>query len=756
MRPHQPQDDIALYEREAHQLFGDDEDGDRTRTPPRVDALGARLMTEFKDAVIRRTETERRWLSDLRQYRGIYEPDVEAGLVGRSRAFLKKTRVKVKTTDARLLDLLFPANRERNFEIVPTPRPTMPAKQMREVYLAVRAALNDARPTRDQIEAEVKARVKVSADRMAQRIDDQLVEARYRKVAKRVLHDGNLYGTGVLKGGSLIERRVRTSYQRDPKTGRYVPVSESFVVPFIEHVPVWRYYPDMDVTEVEHCRYEWQHHRLTKAGFVALTERRTFSKQRITQYVEANPRGLIEQFNYESELRTIGDRESVALIDCGQFDIYERWGYIDAADLADAGVQVPEERRHESIYCNVWILPNGTVVKATMAPTDAAQRQYHIYTFDKDETSIFGEGLASIMRGDQEMINAAVRMILDNAAVTAGPQFEVMTGEMAGNYDPTNIHALKVWPRKKGDAQYPAVRVINVDSHLNELQAILQLFDLNADETTVIPKYSYAENPTQGAASTVGGLSMLMGQLNIAMKDLVANWDDGITGPFISALYHWNMRYCADESVKGDFDINARGVASLVAKELRTNQLAQFSVSLQPEERPFVKWYEVVKAKAEALELRDAVKSEKEVEEEQSSQIVQMQQQMQMQQQQLMMAQLQANVAKINAQAQQAMAAVQKVMAEVGLLGARATGEKVSAAYAAMQAAGVAAQSPQIAPAGDAILRSAGWVDATPEQGTPSAAPGQEPPPMIPNAPTAGVGGEAGIETAQLDGGNVP
>ena len=47
---------------------------------------------------------------------------------------------------------------------------------------------------------------------------------------------------------------------------------------------------------------------------------------------------------------------------------------------------------------------------------------------------------------------------------------------------------------------------------------------------------------------------------------------------------------------------------------------------------------------------------------------------------------------------------------------AQAVSTKVSAAYAAMQAGGAATQNPQVAIAGDEILKSAGWVDATPEQ----------------------------------------
>src|SRR5213076_1126208 len=81
-----------------------------------VDALGTTLIAEFGQAELARRETEERWLKDLRQYRGIYDPEILA-LIGknRSKAFVRATRVKVKTVDARVADLLFPNGTERTW-----------------------------------------------------------------------------------------------------------------------------------------------------------------------------------------------------------------------------------------------------------------------------------------------------------------------------------------------------------------------------------------------------------------------------------------------------------------------------------------------------------------------------------------------------------------------------------------------------------------------------------------------------------------
>ena len=67
--------------------------------------LGVELLSEFAEAELLRREAELRWLNDLRQYKGLYEPDEEAAMAeGRSRAFFRKTRIKVESVDARLME----------------------------------------------------------------------------------------------------------------------------------------------------------------------------------------------------------------------------------------------------------------------------------------------------------------------------------------------------------------------------------------------------------------------------------------------------------------------------------------------------------------------------------------------------------------------------------------------------------------------------------------------------------------------------
>ena len=738
------------------------------QTMAQVDALGATLLAEFAQAELDRRQTEERWLKDLRQYKGQYDPEVLAKIgPNRSKAFVRKTRVKIKTIDSRVADLLFPAGAEKNWEIDSTPKPSISPEQKQLITQQIlqtvaMQAQQAGQPAPTQVPAEVVeqaviAMAKEAAKRMSKVIEDQLVEARYKQVALQTIHSGHLYGTGVMKG-PLVERKVRTRFVQEGNN--WVAKSETYVVPFVDFVPLWRFYPDMSASELDQCRYVYERHQMTKADLVDLSQRKSFKKDRIVNYIKANPAGEVKLRYFDNELRVIGERNATQGNRAGTYEVLERWGWLDGEKLKDAGVAVPEARIHETFFANVWLLPNGEIIKAVLQPINGVTWPYHLYHFDKDETSIFAEGIASIMRDDQTMINASTRMMLDNAGITAGPQLEVNPSLLA-SLDKVEEHfPWKIWLRNNANPGSPAVRVIEMPSGLAPLAAMADRFENNADETTAIPRYMTGENATSGAAGTAQGMSMLMGAANIVIKDLITAYDEGITRPFLQALYRWNMQFHKEAAIKGDFDVKARGAASLVQKEVRARQLNEFAAqTANPMDAPFIKRDALLRQRAEANELSDVVKTEDEVMAEQNNEMIQMQQQMAMQQQQLVMAELGKKVELLAAQAA-------KAMAEVEAVKAKAVSTKVEAVYAALQAGGTATSTPLIAPAGDEILRSSGWQDATPDPtiaqlgGPPVQPDGQmvQPPmapmqPDMPNveAPTGMAGRREGIETQAIE-----
>lgn len=436
-----------------------------------LDALGHILLSEFSKAEVDRHKTEERWLKDLRQYRGIYDPEVEASIgANRSKAFVRATRVKVKTVDARVTDLLFPSNSDRNWTAEPTPSPSLDEETKKVIFDGLYAILGKE-PTKFDLDNAERDLVKAAAKKMTQVIDDQLAESRYKQSARKVLHSGHLYGTGVLKA-PLVERKIRTKFTKNLKTKKWQMITETYVVPFVDYVPLWRFYPDMSATELEDCRYTYELHQLTQQKLADMAQRKSFNGAVIKAYILAHPKGEQATRRHDSELRQIGERETSNTKDSGQYEILERWGWLSGEQLSYVGVTVPQDRMHESFFSNVWLLPNGEVIKAVLQPLNGTTWPYHLYYFDKDETSIFGDGLASVMSDDQTMINAGTRMVLDNAALTAGPQFEANMELLATTEKADEMYPFKIWKRNGKDAGSPALRVLDVPNGLEDIMPI--------------------------------------------------------------------------------------------------------------------------------------------------------------------------------------------------------------------------------------------------------------------------------------------
>ena len=50
---------------------------------------------------------------------------------------------------------------------------------------------------------------------------------------------------------------------------------------------------------------------------------------------------------------------------------------------------------------------------------------------------------------------------------------------------------------------------------------------------------------------------MLMNAANTVRRRQVKLWDDNVTKPMIRDFYHFNMLHSDDETIKGDFNVEA-------------------------------------------------------------------------------------------------------------------------------------------------------------------------------------------------------
>jgi hypothetical protein len=579
--------------------------------------LGDSLEKMFTEYETDRKLTEERWIKDLRQYRGEYDPEVLARLhPKRSKAFLSLTRTKTKTVAARETDLLFPANGTKNWSINPSPIPELVPEIIEQITLQYQEATGE-KPTEDMIRKFINEEATKRSDNMEKEMADQLNALKYRWIIRQTIFDGNLYGTGILKG-PLAKTTMTKRWLPNKETGEWVTIELEKLAPYCENVSVWDVYPDMSAKQPDDMRGVFQRYVMNRHKVFELAKRPDFNGEAILAYLQQFPMGDAETKPFENDLRSLNDatvletsihsHESSGpahISRKGKYELKEFWGFLNADELRTAGMIVPDELGME-IAANVWIL-GDLIIKANVSPVEGVNLPYHFYYYDKDDTSIWGEGIPSIMRDAQSLFNASVRAMLDNAAISAGPIIEANMDLLEPTEDPKDLFPFRVFLRdgQGADAQAQAIRVYSLPSYTTEFMGMIQFFMGAADEVTAIPRYMYGDSQNVGGAGkTASGLSMLMGAANVTVKDQIKNFDDGITLPFIKGLYFWNMEFNPKNNIKGDYEVTAKGSTSLIAKEVKAESLITFmNVTNNPTDLMYTKRDNILREYAKVMDL---------------------------------------------------------------------------------------------------------------------------------------------------------
>lgn len=592
-------------------------------------SFGYRLYNEFSIDKAYRRPKELEWLEDLRQYKGLYDPGVSIP-ADQSKVYPKITRSKLNIALSRLHEMLFPET-ERNFEIEPTPDPRID----KEMVMGIAQSLiqidpetqEPILPTADELQLAIEKFVAKQCENMLKVVDDQFIEMDYKEKVKEVLRSGLKFGTGILKGPMVTKRTKRR--WRPITDGDYEEQVDTEDVPELKYVRIWDWYPDMTTTDYRNMERCYERHVFTKHDLRKLVKAHGFYADIIVQYMKDHPDGDYTPENWEVDLQVIeveagtgndGTQKFTIITSGGtetsrstyrktgkKYIILERWGFVDGSDLAACGVDVPDVSLEYG--ANIWLL-GKKVIKAALY--DGSTDLYKVFYYEKDETSIFGEGLPRVMRHSQIAVASASRMVLDNAAVTAGPQLEVNWSLLTPGVDVSGIHSRKIWLREgRGiEAQYPALRAVNFDSHIDELLKVIDVFKNFGDEETTLPTWLINQTVNnESAQQTSGKLSAI----TISIKDIVKHFD-AFTERVIQDMYAWNMEFNPRTDIKGDYTCKATASESLVMKEIRMQALTQLSSTLTEEEWDYIPRRDFLKEKLRAHDIRIHLKTEKEVE----------------------------------------------------------------------------------------------------------------------------------------------
>lgn len=604
----------------------------------RIRALGAELQRRFQQYLIDRRLLELKWMRALRQYLGIYDPEIEAQLdPNRSKAYPKVTRTKIISTLSRLMHMMFPAN-ERNWSLKPSPIPDLDPNEVEQAIQQAIQTRQEAGLPGGPSEAEVEEAVmKLASDRannMALLIDDELTELGgdqtldYISLCRKVVLSGLIYGVGLLHGPFV--RSETFARWRGQADGTFAQQDETRYKPQFEHIRVWDWYPDLTAKTLKSGDGYFLRHILSRPQLRKLAERPDFMPEPIRKYLKDHNAGNFKQQTWELEIKVLGIKSNVndAGLGRGKYELISWHGYISGHDLKAAGEDIPDEQLADDFDAEVWFI-DDVVIKAQLNPwamLNADVDTLHAFIYDDDDSQPTGNGLAQILRDSQMTVSSSTRMMLDNASVVCGPNVEINMDLIDRELtDIGAIEAYKRWYRTGTgpEAQYPAVRSITFDSHIAELMEIIKYhMDLADMESFVNPanQGDMANMPSE-AMRTMGGASMIHANAALPFRDVVRNFDV-FTQSVIYSLVQFNRKFRNDEKLYGDYNVIAKGATSLIAKEVRGIQLDSFSATLAPQDEIYVDRKALLRERAAVrdVEVGDILVSDEEVKRRQDAQ----------------------------------------------------------------------------------------------------------------------------------------
>ena len=601
----------------------------------RLSSIASRLGKLAQEQVVAKSEIEQRWIRNVRAFHGIYDQTIEKSLkdAGQSRAYVKATRSKTVTLEARLFDLIFPTD-DKNWGIEATPVPKL-SKEGKEATLratnaAAQANEAEAQGNHDQAQqmvtegsdeaaralaaiGEIK-KARDAADAMQEEMDDQLIETHYPAESRRMIGDGCLLGTGILKG-PMVRQQARGKWlpAQPDQTNADAPTQWELKAtedprPLIKRTDPWAFFPDMSASTIEEAEFTFERYLWTKSDLRKMVKTHGFDADAVRELLRDNrgkPKNVTDSsINYLVQLRSLTGETTTGIRN--RFVGWEYHGPLECDDLStlllamgqEDAAKAYEDRDDplEEFRVVIHFCENTILKIAEEYPLDSGETLYSVFNVEEVEGSIFGYGIPEIISDSAVALNSAWRMGLDNAALSVGPQAMIDKDQIAPADGSWQMFPKKVWLRIKAGVQgsQQPIEFFNVPNNMNEIEKIIKIALEFIDIESGLPMPQQGE---QGAhTQTVGGMTILQNASNIIFRRMVKNYDDGIIAPTMRRLYDWNMQFSKRSEIKGDMSVDARGTSVLLLKEVQAQNLMFIVTQLlsSPAVQPMLKPYQNV------------------------------------------------------------------------------------------------------------------------------------------------------------------
>ncbi len=570
-----------------------------------LDAIGLKLAETRSQAIDGRKNSgiEDEWLEDEEFYEGIDDANRRELKAWRgkplgsqvildedqesrgSTIFLNITRAYVDATSARMGDMMLLMD-DKSWAISPTPRPELSGLAEGKIPKSIRDSINKAstdETVRTEQESnavdqakEIMKSAKEAAKKAETQIWDWHVESQFNSHNRRLIEDAAKVGTGVLKGPIPVKSSKLVFTE-----GKLKQVEE--IKPASIRVFYRNFYPDPACGEDIHSgNYTWERDDITRAELMKLVNTPGYITPQIKRVIREGP------MQAEGEYTTGADNPGLGTYgDDKRQNLFEIWYYhgaistneLLALDILSEKENIKFDKDEEFVYVQVTMV-NNRVLKATISHLENGEFPYDVMVWQRRLGMPFGIGIARQLRPAQRIIVGAMRHMMDNAGVAGGPMLYIDTNLVQAAEGPNEVRPWKVFigadDAEPNDSSRTkeAIQFLKAPMIQTELQNIIELGLKLAEDITGLPLIMQGQT-NQATPETLGGMMLQNYNASSVLRRVVRLYDDIVTTPHIRRYYKHILQYSKDDSLKGDFNIDARGSSALVEKDSANQALLQ-------------------------------------------------------------------------------------------------------------------------------------------------------------------------------------
>lgn len=593
-----------------------------------VNRLAQMVNDHFETARMAKMEQESVWERCHQNYRGTQpRPANEQAMKLKSKVTMKITRTKVAAAVARLKEIGF------KFDVKPTPEPNLidfSPEQLRAQLQSITGRLEDRdlaaqiskEMNADDLIQQVRDLARERCYRMKTRIDDDFVEMRWDAMYDQGLLDDCLYGTMIFMGPLTKDRRPGRWIRKNGVWG-FLDVGPDVKLyrPELENISPWDFYPSPGAWMVEKLDWAIVRNVMGQREVADLADHPGFDRDEVFAALNDQSGRWVPQ-PWEHVLFTSNNQNTALATGMpNKFEIRNWWGYIRVKDLKDYGGKISKVRvwnnksldweeqepnDEDVVIANIWVCGNH-VLKAWSTNLKPQRLPFYVIPYERIPKSIWGQGVAWMMEDWQAVMNTVYRAMIDNMAISAMPlgwfDRSRLRADDKGDLFPGKMFEVKDTER----LTIPPVQFYFPPNNVAHMRMIAEIGRANIQESTSLPDLVSGYQTGATHNRTAAGMSMLGGWADTATRSVQKNIDQEGTRPIVRALYFWEMQFSKDDSIKGDFDVEALGVDSVMADEVLTQRMVQWGGMMQqnPQTAQSVNWKKYGDLTAQKMGIRD-------------------------------------------------------------------------------------------------------------------------------------------------------